>query len=1501
MTHARIAAGAASAPSQHGRAWPLTAAQRGIVAGHLLSPHPAAYNTAEYIRIDGDLDTGLFDTAVRRAVSEADALRVRLVLGPDGRPVQIPDAAPSWTPRHLDLSGADDPTAAAEAWMSAEVAAPVDPFGDAPLFDHALVRVGADTWLWYHRVHHVLLDGFGAGQLARRVADVYTALAAGGEPGTTPFGSLRAVLDEEAAYAGSEKMRLDREFWTRHLADRPEAVGLGSAIAMPSARAVRTYAHLPEGVAVRMAEVARDARATWPEVLIAAVATVLCRRAGAAETVLGLPVMGRMGSAALRVPSTVLNVPPLRVRTTGTPVEVVAAVSAELRAIRRHQRYRYEDLARDLGLVGGDRRLFAAVVNVMPFEYKLQFGETARATAHNVSAGPVADLAVNVYDRRDGGGPHVVLDANPACCDADDVAEFAADFVDELSGRRRTAAAAPTASAEAGRPADVLELVRAVARDRPGAVAVDAGELCWTYRELAHSVEAFATRLGSLGVVPGDHVALSLPRGPEAVIAQLAVLARNAAYVPLDPDGPEERTRTVLDDTRPRVVVTAAMLRESDARPGAGATPLTQPPSPNPPNPSDPSIQAASTAPAYVIHTSGSTGRPKGVVVPRAALAAFTAAAGERYGPGPDDRVLQFAAPHFDASVEEVFLTLSAGATLVMDAGRGPASAPTGHAPSVHGLLRECAARRITWLGLPTAYWNEVAHAVAAENGPELPQALRTVVIGGEAALPEHVRAWRRARGADRIRLVNTYGPTETCVVALTADLAGPHASYAGGAHVPVGRPVTGMTAAVLDPAGRLVEPGSVGELLLIGSQLANGYLRGPQETRARFAPVAALPGRPRGYRTGDLVRVGRDGQLSFVGRTDDEVKVSGHRVRPAEVEAALTALTGVRQAAAVAYTDSQGATRVRAFVVNEGPPGAHADAPTETDLRTGLLRLLPRAVVPASFRFLDKLPLTSAGKADRAALRASFAGGDDNAVEPSGERTDLVDLIAQAWRDALDVPLPGPDDDFFALGGQSLQIVQVANRLSLLLGREVPVADVFGLPTPRELADHLRDSERTHATERAAHPAIAEPLPDHIRLAGTAPRPGTPARRILLTGATGFVGAHLLARLAATTDVDVVCLVRGPEPLSRLAGALATWGLDPRLPEARIRAVSGDLALPDLGLAPGDREALTRGPGRVDAVVHAAAGVSLLRGESSLRAVNVDAIIRLLELASESRAFFHHISTLSVAGGGQGEGVPEAFLPTDRPPAAGGYAHGKRVAEHLHAQAAARGLPVAVHRLGRVTGARATGIVNPQDILWRILAAGLPAGALPLLHASEVWTPVDELASDLARLVTRAPTPGLVVHHAPAEQGTAVPVHLDRMHAWLREYGYRFDVVPIDAWTATVARHGANGETAAVLAMLEGLPGLSGHSGLSGPPRPTTGLPSDSGAAQGPVHAEQLSLLLEPSAPAVRAVDRDLMHRYLDHGVRTGLLPRPGAARGQAPNHFADSGNSASATSDYT
>lgn len=1282
-----------------------TQAQLGILTGQRLDPNSPAYATAEVVELHG-VDVPRLAGAITATVARTESLHCRF----EGERQRIGVIPPGWTPSIVDLGDVKDPLWALRPHVDADLAVPVDP-ATGPLFAHTLFLAGERVY-WYQRVHHVALDGYGYVLFARAVAEHYNAGTA------TVFAPLADLVAADTAYQSADRRERDREYWTGVLAEREPVRGLVDTVAPPSYRNIRVTTAVT-GAAKSTLD---DAGPAWPHVVLAATAAHTHRVTGSREVTLGLPVANRLGTPAARVPAMVMNIVPLPL--TVDPAaglgDLVAGVALLLKESRRHQNYRYEHLRRDLGLLGGNRRMWGPVVNIIPFTEDLRFG-SCTAVTHAITAGPVDDLSVTMR-----GPGELTVEANPALYTVADLRAHAEGILERLADKGTVGewTEVPGSPAPVVRP--VLERIREYGEsgdwDR---IAVVDGDDEVSYNALWKMAEMNADNLARKGVGAGDLVGLAWPRGHGAVSMMLAALRVDAAFLPLDADGPADRNRAIGEEARPRFVAGGEQV----------------------PNPAPPSADE----PAYVIYTSGSTGRPNGVRVGREALDFFVSAALERYGITADDRVLQFAPLHFDAAIEEVFTTLAAGATLVI---RDESALE-----SFEAFCGFLAAQRITVLDLPTAYWHELAYALHAGTA-RLPECVRTVIIGGEAALPERVSQWFAAVGT-RVRLINTYGPTEATVVALAADLS---KEDGRSGVVPIGRPLPGVVA--------VRGPGD--ELYLGGPGLALGYLDQLELTRSRFIGVDER----RLYRSGDHVRVQhRTGALAYVGRVDDELKISGHRIHPAEIEGAVLSHPRVREAAVVALS-LIGRIRLVAYVAT--------DASLE-ELREHAADRLTGPAVP-EFLLLDRLPRTGTGKIDRRAL-AALATPPPPPVDGSPEEL----LVAAMWSEVLGRPVTDPDADFFALGGQSLQAVAVGSRLSAALGRTVPATLLFQHPTVSGLAAALSEPPDGHDDPPAEgceggrnHDAPArDTMLTDAEVTLPHPAPTAVGDRVLLTGATGFVGAHLLAELAGK-DGEIWCTVRGSA--ERLAATAAAHGLPD--PSARVTVIPVDLGsdeLPDL--------AFTR-------IWHAAATVSLTRGYASMRAANVEATRRILELACRKGSAVHHVSTVAV-GAGLDE-LPEEYVAA-HDGLRDGYQRGKWAAERLSARAAAAGLPVTVYRLGRVTGPIARPYVNPADLVWRLVRAGLAVGALPDLDVAEPWTPVDWVAE--AAVWTAATGRTGVVNLVPD-----TPTSLREVWRWIAEER-GLSIEGLDAWRERVAGCG-DPEHLATAAF------FAGHTGGGRPPR---------------------------------------------------------------------------------
>ncbi|HEX6863109.1 MAG TPA: amino acid adenylation domain-containing protein, partial [Thermoanaerobaculia bacterium] len=450
---------------------------------------------------------------------------------------------------------------------------------------------------------------------------------------------------------------------------------------------------------------------------------------------------------------------------------------------------------------------------------------------------------------------------------------------------------------------------------------------------------------------------------------------------------------------------------------------------------------------AYVIYTSGSTGRPKGVLVPHATLAHYVEGAAQAFGITPADRVLQFASISFDTSGEEIYPCLTRGATLVLRDDEMVAS--------LERFARELGSLGITVLDLPTAYWHEIVAEM--EQGLEMPASLRLVILGGEQAQRDRLDAWRERVG-DRIRLLNTYGPTETTIVTTRRELTGPAAADFHG-DVPIGRPIEDARAYVAGPNQELLPEGLEGELLIGGLGVTRGYLGRPELTAERFVPDA-FSGEPgaRLYRTGDLVRLLPGGDIQFRGRTDNQVKVRGYRIELGEIEAALRAVDTVRDAVVVAQEARGGGKRLVAWVVpQEGNP------PTVGELRSALQAALPEYMVPSVFSFLGELPRTPSGKVDRRAVAGMEADEvrADLGIDFAAPRNHVEEMLVGIWGDLLGVERVGIHDDFFQLGGHSLLVAKLASRVRQAFHVELPMVEVFKKPTVADLAEAVVRAER--------------------------------------------------------------------------------------------------------------------------------------------------------------------------------------------------------------------------------------------------------------------------------------------------------------------------------------------------------------------------------------------------------------------------------------------------------
>ncbi|MEU9101662.1 amino acid adenylation domain-containing protein [Streptomyces sp. NPDC048361] len=1061
---------------------PLTAGQKDIWFDEKLSGGGAAYNTAIYWDIRGPLDPEVFRAALERLVEESECLRARFT-EVDGEPRQFIEELSEVPVSFTDVSDTDDPAAAAREAIAADLRVPLSPAASdrVPLFRLSVFTLGSARTFFCLLNHHLVSDGFSYVIYWERLSAIYEAMVAGTSLDEGRFPSLRTLIDAEAAYEGTPRAERDRAYWEQQFADRPEPVSLATRDADPAQSFLREETVLPEPIAQGLRTTAWDARVTWQTVLVAALAAYTGRMTATDDVLLSLPVTARVGGTMQNIPGMVVNYLPLRLalRPGATRAELLAETYRCFSQGLKHQRHRVSRIRRAMGLSSDDRRPFGPFINMMPQVERLAIGP-CEATIHSPSTGLVDDLELTVADKGDA-GIGVDLSANEARYTPEETRAHLSRFVDFL-GRFVAAGADEHLGALDLLPPDeaaglaaaltgpvrqepylgVVERVRARAAERPDAVAVtdDGGSI--GYAELVGRASAVSRALTGQGPV-----ALLTAPGRDFVTAELGVLGAGRAFLPLDPQAPQARLASLLRESRAAMILTDAphrTLAEQAAAAAGTDTPL-------PVRVLDAERdEADALAPvlggpldlAYVIYTSGSTGRPKGAMVQRGGMVNHLLAKVEELSLSDTDALVHNAPVTFDVTVWQSLTTLLVGGR-VRAVDRVDAADPA-------ALFATIAEERLTVLEVVPSLLRATLDVWDAAGGAPLLPGLRWMISNGEVLPAELCTRWL-AYFPD-IALANVYGPTE-CSDDVTHGYARTAADV-GVTSMPIGRPLRDTRLHVLGDDLRPVPRGVAGELYIAGAGVGRGYLADPGRTAGIFVPDPFAADGSRMYRTGDHVVLGADGQLVFIGRRDHQVKIRGQRVELGEVEAALRSLPEVADAVAAVIKDPAGHPRLVGYVVPaEAGPGTAA-------VRDRLARVLPEHMVPTAWLTLDRLPLTTSGKVDRKALPAPDLG---SAATGRTARTPQEEILCAVFAEVLGVPAIGVDDNFFALGGDSISSIQVVGR-ARRAGLVLTSRDVFRHRTPAAIAAVAQPA--APAAEALVEDGIGElelsPIMDQLR-----------------------------------------------------------------------------------------------------------------------------------------------------------------------------------------------------------------------------------------------------------------------------------------------------------------------------------------------------------------------------------------------------------------------------------
>jgi amino acid adenylation domain-containing protein/thioester reductase-like protein len=1335
--------------------FPPSPAQAGLWFASTYGDDPTAYNQPLVLRLRTMLDHDRLVEALRVVHQDHSALRTTFEMSADGEVQQVV---------HSDLEPIvdvrDHPGDDTGDWVAgqvAEVAGTVFDLRDGPLVRVRHLRLAAaGKSVLVFNIHHTVFDGMSWKPYLSQLEAAY----AGHEPSRPRRQAVEAYARWSERWRDSGALR----YWRDKLVNAPVAAPVGLPGEAPSRNVIQQLV-LDERVSRRVREFCAAEGVTTSMFFVALGFVLLHRQTRQDDVLLGMPITVRDGGDA-EVVGHLTNTVVLRhqLADDATARDVLRTVKGEMLDVLRHRHAPLEAVVGELRASGGKQSgttdLFNAMITVMPAAARrLDLHDWGVKTWDYTPGGSKYDLALVVDEAPE----HFTLIVEHTSASAEG-ASFATYLVQRLETLIQSVIADPETAVHdlrwvsddeehaiaqlCARRADApmlgteltSDLFAAAVAELQAEPAVVADGVATSYAELAQQVDAVAASLAARGVRDGQPVAVLMQPGLDLVATLIGILRAGGSYVTLDVGQPQERLDFALRDCGAEIVIHEQGLDLS------GVAPVEGP-------------RKSPTDTAYIVYTSGSTGRPKGVVLREPTLTNLVhnqaiLSSGRRM------RTLQYMSPAFDVFAMEVFGSLCTGGTLVIP----PAHART----DFEALAAFLAEQRVERAFFPYVALRELA-AVLRSSTVELPDLREVYVTGERLVITDDLREmFRRNPNA---RLINAYGPSEAHLCSEERLPADPDTWPA----IPsIGWVVAGVDARVLvgtESTGQLAPFGVEGELCIAGSVVSPGYIGLPEKTSQAMVPDPFVPGQLM-YRTGDVVVLAPDGRLHYRGRADDQVKINGYRVEPGEVVAALERVLDVDAAAVIVVSTGTDRT-LHAFV--------QSDAEPPPDWRTRLSTVLPGYMIPRQVIRIDAIPVTQNGKTDTRALESWLAEHDSPQPTEAYDWADSEREMAKLWTEVLGQGPETPEVDFFVLGGHSLLAARLHRLVKQHFDTDVPLSELLSTPTVRGMAESLAGST-------AATPDLHEEARLHDLVVGERQEPAD--GKVLITGATGFLGSHLLDELLRIGR-RVSCLVRADsvdDGRDRLRTTFEKFALDPA-PLDDVEICLGDLAQPKFGL--GDEfEAWARD---VSEVYHAAAHINFIVPYRTVKRTNVDGLRYLLDFCGINRTPLRLISTMGVFPPDSTSGVVgEDAVPGDPASLGIGYSQSKWVAERLALQAREAGLPVTVHRVGRIAGHSRTGACRHDDFFWLQMKGFALLGCYPqdIADAQAVdLLPVDYVARAIVRLSEGKPdNENWHLYHA---QGLTWPTIIET----IRAEGYPLEPAARSAWMAALERQAESDE----------------------------------------------------------------------------------------------------------
>ncbi len=1316
--------------------YPLTHPQKGIWYTEKFYPDTGIANIIGIMRLDENLDFAILENAINELIACNDSMRLRIIEQPTG-PVQYVSPYCQQEIRRIDFSHYKNSYNRFLSWVDKERRIPVQ-VNDSDLFEFVIFKLGDGDGGFFLKTHHTISDAWTMILIGNKINEYYFSLLEGVKPTGSNYSSYLDYIKNEEEFCTSIDFEENRRFWNAKFETIPELTTLRPhKQAFSSPEADRLTFTISKELTNKLHQFSEDMSVSIFIICLSALSICLHKILDQDDIIIGTPLLNRPTEKEKLTIGMFIETIPVRLQINPDLKfeEFVQKVAASWREMRNH-RYPYNLLLEDIRT---KQKLNSNLYDIMlSFQNARFIPWMAFKTFYFASGSEANSLCFHISDRDNTGQLYVDIDYQVALFEKEEVQSLYKSVLSIIEAALKNPARRITdlpllSKKEKDFFLNKLNNTDTIFADNtlvhslfekqvlktPDNIAIECRQEKLTYHRLNQQANLLARMLRNKGVKPGSIVGVLLDRSCNLAVSLWAILKAGAAYLPLDPDYPAERINYILDDSGSSLVITNQELQEK-----IGGFPclMIEDLADYQDDVTDLKIKIPPDDRAYILYTSGSTGNPKGVVIGHKSICNFFTAMAREVDL-QNKRVLSVTTVCFDIFVFEFFYPLVNGNTVVM-ADENQQIDPM----ELSQLIQEknihiiqTTPSRMQLLLMDEAWGSCLTNVT-------------DIILGGEVFPAE---LFNRIRKITDARVINGYGPTEATVYATFKELK-------GNEKITIGRPLANVKTYVLDNQLNLLPANIIGNLYIGGEGLARGYLNNEKLTKENFIPSPFEPDKII-YRTGDLVKWNKSGEIDYVGRADHQVKIRGYRIELGEIESALLQHDRIEEAVVIDL-ESNNEKYLAAYLQVSGQLRTN-------EIRNFLRKRLPDYMIPGTYIFVSQMPLNANGKIDRrclAEMESGYALVETEYVKP---RNKEEFILADEWSKVLNRDKVGIDDNFFDIGGDSLKIVKILVAL-LPYKWDLTARDFYKYQTIRKLAEKISgffisDEEEQLIKDIASVPpasdtSISLPLKLHD---------------ILLTGATGFFGAHLLKDLLTSTDANIYCIVRGSSKknaTSRLKKILDFYFPDQLHGlEERVKILPGDITREKWGLSSQQYNQLAQ---QIDHVFHCAAIVSHYGSYDEFNKTNVQATEQIVDFCLANEKVLHYTSSISVSGKYLVTQTGPNTIFTEQDFYIGQnyyenvYVRSKFEAENLILRAMHSGLKASIYRLGVLSGRYADGqfqINIKENAMYNRIRSIILTGVIPeeFINLKMELTPVDYCSQAVVLLSAQTSSQGRIFH----------------------------------------------------------------------------------------------------------------------------------------------------------